>query len=57
MNILDAVAIALLLGAVSALALGEAALMRAQDLEAVYWLVAALVGLRAAVQFGKPGKA
>lgn len=57
MNVLDAVAIALLLGAVSALALGEAALMRAQDLEAVYWLVAALVGLRAAVQFGKPGKA
>jgi hypothetical protein len=36
---------------------GQAALSRAEDLEALYWLAIGVVGVRAAVQLAKPGNA
>ncbi len=57
MHIVDAVALLLLLAAVAAFGLGEVALARSEDLEALYWLVIGIVGVRAAVQLVKPGNA
>jgi hypothetical protein len=54
---LDAVAVILLVAASGAFGLGESALSHADDLEAFYWLVIGVVGVRAAVQFGRPEKA
>jgi hypothetical protein len=56
-HIADAVALLLLLAAVAAFGLGEAALARSEDLEALYWLVIGIVGVRAAVQLVKPSNA
>ena len=56
-KLLDAVAVVLLVAAVAAFALGNSALARAQDLQALYWLVIGVVTVRAAVQLGRPGPA
>jgi hypothetical protein len=56
-HVFDAVAILLLLLAVAAFGVGQAALARAEDLEALYWLVVGVVGVRAAVQLARPGNA
>jgi hypothetical protein len=55
MQLVDALAIALVVVAVIALFFGESALARAEDLQAVYWLVVGVVSLRAAVQVTRPG--
>jgi hypothetical protein len=56
-HVFDAVAILVLLLAVAAFGVGQAALSRAEDLEALYWLAIGVVGVRAAVQLAKPGNA
>jgi len=55
MQLVDALAAALVLGSGVTFALGEAALARAEDLHALYWLAVGIVCLRAAVQVGRPG--
>lgn len=55
MQIVDGLAMALLLGAAVAFVLGGTALARAEDLKALYWLVIGIVAVRAAVQVARPG--
>ncbi len=55
MQLVDLLAIALLAAAGVTFASGEAALARADDLHAVYWLAVGVVSLRAAVQVARPG--
>jgi hypothetical protein len=55
MQLVDVLAIALVVVAAAALLLGESALARAEDLQALYWLVVGVVSLRAAVQVARPG--
>ena len=55
MQILDALAALLVLGAAAAFALGATALSRANDIEAIYFLVVGIVALRAGVQIVRPG--
>ena len=57
MKALDVVAVLLVLVAVVAFAVGNAALARAEDIHALYWLVVGVVSLRAGVQLAKPGSA
>jgi hypothetical protein len=57
MHLVDAVALILLALSATAIALGQAALARADDFVALYWLVAGIAGLAAAVQLTRPGKA
>jgi purine nucleoside permease len=57
MHFIDALALILLLLSATAIVLGQAALSRADDFEASYWLVAGIAGLAAAVQMTRPGKA
>jgi hypothetical protein len=57
MHFIDALALILLLLSATAIVLGQAALARADDFEAYYWLVAGIAGLAAAVQMTRPGKA
>jgi hypothetical protein len=55
MQLVDVLGIVLVLGAGAAFVIGEAALGRAEDLRALYWLVVGVVALRAAVQATRPG--
>jgi type IV secretory pathway VirB2 component (pilin) len=55
MQLVDVLAIALVIAAGAAFVFGEGALARAEDLRAVYWLVIGVVTLRAAVQVARPG--
>jgi hypothetical protein len=55
MQLVDVLAIALAIAAVVAFVLGEEALARAEDLQAIYWLIVGVVSLRAAVQVVRPG--
>jgi hypothetical protein len=55
MQLVDVLAVALLLAAAAAFLLGGSALARAEDLQAIYWLVVGVVSLRAAVQVARPG--
>ncbi len=57
MQAFDVVAVLLLLLAVVAFAVGNAALARAEDIHALFWLVVGVVSMRAAVQLAKPGTA
>ena len=43
------------LGAAAAFALGATALSRANDIEAIYFLVVGIVALRAGIQVVRPG--
>jgi hypothetical protein len=55
MQLVDVLAIALVLAAAVAFVLGEAALSGAEDLHALYWLCVGVVSLRAAVHVARPG--
>jgi hypothetical protein len=56
MHFLDVVALTLMGLSTLAMALGQAALARAEDFEALYWLTFGIAGLAAAVQLTRPGK-
>jgi len=51
----DALAISLVVGASCAFILGELALADAEDLRAIYWLAVGTACVRAAVHMGRPG--
>ena len=55
MQIVDVLAVALLIAAAAAFVLGEGALARAEDLHALYWLAVGVASLRAATQVARPG--
>jgi hypothetical protein len=55
MQVVDGIAVFLLVAAAAAFASGGVALARAHDVEALYWLAVGAVGVQAAVQFGRPG--
>ena len=55
MQLVDVLAIVLVLAAGVAFFVGEGALARAEDLQALYWLIVGVVALRAAVQVARPG--
>jgi hypothetical protein len=55
MHLVDVLAVALVIAAGAAFVLGEAALARADDLQAIYWLAVGIVSLRAGVQVARPG--
>jgi hypothetical protein len=55
MQLVDVLALALVIAAGAAFVLGEAALARADDLQAIYWLAVGIVSLRAGVQVARPG--
>lgn len=55
MQLLDALAALLVLGAAAAFTFGALALSRSNDVEALYFLVVGVVALRAGVQVVRPG--
>lgn len=55
MQLLDVLAALLVLGAAAAFAFGATALARANDIEAIYFLVVGIVTLRAGIQVVRPG--
>ena len=55
MQLVDVLAIVLLVAAGVAFFVGDSALSRAEDLQALYWLIVGVVSLRAAVQVARPG--
>ncbi len=55
MRWLDALGVALVLGAGGAFLLGQSALARTDDLVALYWLAVGAASLRAAVQMSRGG--
>ncbi|HZU82405.1 MAG TPA: hypothetical protein VE987_05800 [Polyangiaceae bacterium] len=55
MHILDWLSIALVVAAGAAFVMGEVALARADDLQALYWLAVGIASLRAGVQVARPG--
>ncbi|MBS2020640.1 MAG: hypothetical protein JST00_47740 [Deltaproteobacteria bacterium] len=55
MQLLDALAGALVIGAATAFTFGALALARSNDVEAFYFLVVGVVALRAGVQIVRPG--
>ena len=55
MQLLDVLAALLVLGAAAAFAFGATALARANDIEAIYFLVVGIVALRAGIQVVRPG--
>ncbi|HEY8088862.1 MAG TPA: hypothetical protein VIF09_13475 [Polyangiaceae bacterium] len=56
MQLVDLLAVALLVAAATAFVMGESALARAEDLQALYWLIVGVVSLRAGVAIARPGK-
>jgi hypothetical protein len=57
MQLLDVLALLLLVGSAAAFLVGALALSRAEDVHAFYWLVVGVVSLRASVQIARPGSA
>ena len=55
MQLLDALAAILVVGAAAAFTFGALALSRSNDVEALYFLVVGVVALRAGVQIVRPG--
>jgi hypothetical protein len=55
MQLLDALAALLVLGAAAAFTFGALALSRSNDVEALYFLVVGVVALRAGVHLARPG--
>lgn len=55
MHLLDVLAAVLVIGAAGAFAFGAMALSRANDFEALYFLVIGVVALRGGVQLARPG--
>jgi hypothetical protein len=54
MQLLDGIAIAMVVAAAVAFGVGASALAHAEDLKALYWLVVGGVSLRSAVQIARP---
>ena len=54
MQVLDGVALGLVVVSGVAFALGSAALARTEDLRALYWLIVGVVALRSAVHMARP---
>jgi hypothetical protein len=54
MQLLDAIALAMLVAAGVAFGVGASSLSRAEDLKAIYWLVVGIVAVRGAVQIARP---
>jgi hypothetical protein len=55
MQVVDVLAIALVVAAGVAFVMGDLALAHTEDLHAIYWLAVGVVSLRAAVQVARPG--
>ena len=55
MQLLDALAAVLVVGAAAAFTFGAIALSHASDVEAIYFLVIGVVALRGGVQLVRPG--
>jgi hypothetical protein len=55
MQLVDVLAIALVVAAGAAFILGASALARSEDLHAIYWLAVGVVSLRSAIQVARPG--
>lgn len=55
MQVLDVLAVLLVVGAAAAFTFGAMALTRSNDVEALYYLVIGVVALRAGVQIVRPG--
>jgi len=55
MHFYDVLAVVLLLAGAAAFVLGGTALARAEDLIALYWMVAGLATMRASVQIARSG--
>lgn len=55
MQVLDVLAVVLVVGAATAFTFGALALTRSNDVEALYYLVVGVVALRAGVQIVRPG--
>ena len=56
MQFADVLALVMLLVGIAAFVMGGLALARASDLEAFYWLLVGLVGVRSSVQIMRPVK-
>ncbi len=56
MHLVDVLALVVLVVGAVAFVLGGLALARASDLEALYWLVVGVVGVRASVLMVRPAK-
>jgi hypothetical protein len=56
MQLVDVLALVVLIIGAVAFVMGGIALSRAADLEAFYWLIVGLVGVRASVQMVRPAK-
>ena len=54
-SFLDALAALLVVGAAAAFTFGAMALARANDIEALYFLIVGIVAVRAGVQLVRPG--
>jgi hypothetical protein len=57
MQLLDVVAVLLVVAAAVAFGLGAFALARSEDIQAFYFLLVGVVALRAGVQIARPGTA
>jgi hypothetical protein len=57
MQLSDMLAIVLAVASGAAFLVGEAALARAEDVHAIYWLTVGAISLHAAVQLARPGAA
>ncbi|MBV9950146.1 MAG: hypothetical protein JOZ69_25120 [Myxococcales bacterium] len=55
MQLVDLLAIVLVVFGGAAFILGELALSRAEDLQALYWLAVGMIAVRAGVQVARPG--
>lgn len=55
MQLLDALAALLVIGAAAAFTFGALALTRSNDVEAFYFLIVGVIALRAGVQIVRPG--
>jgi hypothetical protein len=54
MQLLDGIALAMLVAAGVAFGVGASSLARAEDLKALYWLAVGIVAVRGAVQIARP---
>jgi hypothetical protein len=54
MQLMDGIALSMLVAASIAFGVGASSLARAEDLKALYWLVVGVVAVRGAVQIARP---
>jgi hypothetical protein len=53
-QLLDGIALAMVVAAALAFGVGASSLARAEDLKALYWLVVGIIAVRGAVQIARP---